>query len=385
MKKFLGPITLMLALVCILAACNKAHVHTEVVDEAVAPTATETGLTEGKHCSVCQEILVKQEVVPALGTQGLAYKVNDDGKTCTITGRGTNTDKSIYISDTIDGYTVTGIADYAFGGCDELTNVIIGNSVITIGESAFEICGDLTSVTIGKSVTTIGEDAFCDCWSLKSFIVDKDNTTYKSQNGDLYSKDGTKLITYAVGKVNTTFKVPNSVTTIGKSAFERANLKIVTIPDSVTTIEERAFYDCAFLKSVTIPDSVTSIGDSAFYSCYSLTSVEIGDGVTSIGNSAFQSCYFLTSVEIGDGVESIGYEAFAWCDALTSITIPDGVTSIGDSAFEFCSSLTSVTFGGTIEQWNAIEKVSSWNYSTGSYTVYCTDGEIAEDETVTYY
>ena len=70
---------------------------------------------------------------------------------------------------------------------------------------------------------------------------------------------------------------------------------------------------------------------------------------------------------------------------MTDIAIGNSVTTIGSYALCDCSKLASVTFEGTIEQWNAIEKASHWNYNTGDYTIYCTDGEIAKDGTVTYY
>ena len=93
-----------------------------------------------------------------------------------------------------------------------------------------------------------------------------------------------------------------------------------------------------------------------------------------------------SSVIPADGsVTSIGYRAFSGCSGLTSIEIPNSVTSISSYAFEGCSSLTSIEFTGTIEQWNAISKDSSWNSSTGIYTIYCTDGTIAKNGKVTYY
>ena len=122
-----------------------------------------------------------------------------------------------------------------------------------------------------------------------------------------------------------------------------SNLKSITIPDSVTSIDWGAFSNCSSLTSVTIPDSVTSIEDGAFSGCSSLTSVTIPDSVTTIGGYAFSGCRSLTSVTIPDSVTTIEYDAFSGCSSLTSITIPNSVTKIGSSAFGGCSSLTSVT------------------------------------------
>ena len=115
-----------------------------------------------------------------------------------------------------------------------------------------------------------------------------------------------------------------------------------TIPDSVTTVGYQAFSGCSRLTSVTIPDSVTNIWKEAFYGCSGLTSVTIGNSVTSIGDYAFYDCSGLTSVTIGNSVTSIGNYVFEYCTSLTSVTIPASVTSIGGISFYYCSSLTSI-------------------------------------------
>ena len=119
----------------------------------------------------------------------------------------------------------------------------------------------------------------------------------------------------------------------------------MTIPNSVTSIEDWTFFRCSSLKSVTIPDNVTSIGDYAFAGC-GLRNVTIGNSVTSIDSYAFVGCSSLTSVTIPDSVTSIGYRAFEGCSSLTSVTIPDSVISIYNNAFRGCTSLKRITFGG---------------------------------------
>jgi hypothetical protein len=238
----------------------------------------------------------------------------------------------------------------------------------------------IKSVVIKSGVTSIGNGAFSYCTSLEKIEVDSNNKNYTSVDGVLFNKEKTTLIRYPEGKNNTTYEIPNGVTSIGDSAFPFCNsLTSVTIPNSVTSIGNSAFFGCDSLASVTIPDSVTSIGNEAFSSCDNLASVTIGNGVTSIGDGAFDFCSSLTSVTIPSGVTSIGRVAFASCTSLekievdsnnnnytsvdgvlfdkekttlvqypvgndrTTYEIPNGVTSIENKAFYSCDSLTSVT------------------------------------------
>ena len=257
-----------------------------------------------------------------------------------------------YIPASLKTVVITGgtsIASNAFFACSGLTSITIPNSVTSIASYAFSGCKSLTSITIPNSVTSIGYYAFCGCTGLTSVTI------------------------------------PNSVTSIAGEAFrDCTGLTSITIPNSVTSIGSSAFYGCTGLTSVTIPNSVTSIAGEAFRDCTGLTSITIPNSVTSIGSSAFYGCTGLTSVTIPNSVTSIGSSAFRDCTGLTSVIIGNGVTSIGSSAFYGCSELTNITFNGSVSQWNAISKGSYWNNSTGNYTIYCTDGTIAPDGTVTY-
>ena len=216
--------------------------------------------------------------------------------------------------------SVTSISNVAFWECSSLTSVTIPDSVTSIGEGTFAECSSLTSVTIPDSVTSIGEGAFTECTGLTSIVipegvkeikenpfpmcyslqgieVNEKNKYYLSENGILFDKDKKTIIAYPAGKSVESYEIPDSVTSIGNSAFWGcSSLTSITIPDSVTSISDGAFSGCSSLTSITIPDSVPSIGDRAFSGCTSLTSITIPKNVSSIGNYAFEDCDSLANV-----------------------------------------------------------------------------------------
>ena len=290
---------------------------------------------------------------------GIYYKFNANTKTAEVTFKGDYEDS--YYNEYTGAVVIPSEVTFTYGGEKY--------SVTSIGNYAFYNCPGLTSITIPNSVTRIGSFAFHNCSGLTSVIVESGNTKYDSRN-NCNAIIETASNTLVVGCKNTI--IPNSVTSIGSSAFYGCTgLTSITIPNSVTSIGSSAFYGCSGLTTVTIPNSVTSIGRGAFSDCSGLTSVTIGNSVTSIGGGAFESCSALTSITlysneivstsynsqnnfknifgeqvkdciIGDGVTSIGNYFFYNCSGLTSITIPNSVTRIGNYAFFKCSKLASI-------------------------------------------
>ena len=151
--------------------------HTEEILPAKEPTATATGLTEGKKCSVCGEILVAQEVIPArplTGTEGyLTFTLNEDGLGYTVTDCGLSAAGVVTVPATFSGLPVTAIGYCAFHNCDSLTEVVIPDSVTAMEGSAFWDCDKLTTVHIPDSVKTIGHHAFWYCDSLWAITIGK--------------------------------------------------------------------------------------------------------------------------------------------------------------------------------------------------------------------
>jgi hypothetical protein len=291
----------------------------------------------------------------------------------------------VTIPASINPWPVTGIAESAFAGCNNITKVSVPAGISYIEAFAFQGCSSLTNITIPDTVVSIAAYSFVGCPSLSTIAVDEHNPTFSSAGCVLFNKDRTVLIQSADG-TGGDYLIPNGITSIAQEAFVKCvglsnvafpeslrriddfafmgciNLTAANIPSGVTNVGAWAFAYCDSLTNLTIPNSVTTLGSSMVSGCTNLTSVVIPNGITSLAgvfnssglinvtipagvtnlSSAFAYCHNLTNVAIPQGVTEIGYQAFRCCSSLGNLIIPQGVTSIGQDAFDCCTSLTNI-------------------------------------------
>ncbi|MCD7777695.1 MAG: leucine-rich repeat protein [Clostridiales bacterium] len=301
---------------------------------------------------------------------------------------------SVYIPNGI-----TTINTSAFSGCTNLTEINIPDSIVSIGDKAFISCENLSEITITDNVMSISSSAFTGndlttvycyegsaaddsslypdgvlivhlngsksitasgtCGNDVTYIFDSDCILTISGTGDMTdytSKTSVPWDSY-LSEIRA-IVIEDGVTSIGNRAFYNCSkLNGITISDSVENIGDYAFYDCSRLSSIAIPNSVTSIGDYAFYDCSRLNSIEIPDSVTSIGDYVFYDCSRLNSVTLSDGIKNIGNEAFCDCENLKNIYIPATVESIGDEVFFNCFSLTDINVDEDNESYYSVDGI----------------------------
>ena len=349
------------------------------------------------------------------------------------------------LTDIIIPNSVTAIKTYAFKGCKSLTSITIPESVNTIEYQAFNGCSSLdtlnynavscadfntqvdnlpfynlnistinigervryiparfaysltklTSISISNSVSNIGENAFKGCGNVASITVESGNLKYDSRN-DCNAIIETANNTLLYGCNNTI--IPNSVTSIGNSAFVNCEgMKSITIPFSVTSIGDYAFQGCSALDTLYY-DAISCVdfNNTTYYSTpfYNLkiSTIIIGDDVQRIPAYFGKHLTYLTNVTIGNSLVSIGNGAFSesngltnlfisnldtWCnlgnpfsyvehiflngEEIKDLVIPNSVTSIDDCAFLGFTGLTSVTISNSVT-------------SIGSYAFYGCNG-----------
>ena len=288
------------------------------------------------------------EIVDSGTSNDMSWNLNGNG-VLTISGTGNMPDYSSTsqpwykykesIKQVKIGDGITGIGNYAFSGCTNLTSVTIPGNVTSIGKRAFGGCKALEELTIPEGVKKLGYEIIADTYIEKIKIPSTVITSGLESNSDRSALAGDGVLTEV--------EFAEGMTRIPAYVCENASsMEKVVIPSTVTSIGSSAFNGCGGLKGVSLPDGLAQVEDEAFNRCKSLASITVPKSVTSIGGGAFANCTSLKSAVIeANGKKlfetTIGYSAFNGCTNLISVTIPGNVTSIGDYAFSNCNSLVA--------------------------------------------
>lgn len=190
-----------------------------------------------------------------------------------------------------------------------------------------------------KPVTVIWANAFNGYTSLKSITIPESVT---SIGDDAF---------YDTAYYNNEENWENGVLYIGTHLI-RAKTSIngtYTIKDGTKCIANRAFYECENLTSITMPESVTTMGSGVFWKCKKLENVVLSSNLTSIESRTFYQCDSLLNIIIPDSVTLIGSSAFEYCKKLETVQMGNGVATIGSKAFCECNSLTSIEIPNSVE------------------------------------
>ena len=371
-----------------------------------------------------------------------------DGLTWTLTKNEDGTTYTLTISGTgeMEDYTVGGapwhVALGAAANRKQITEIVLPNGLTHIGNNAF-LQAAVTKVEIPNTVVSIGTNAFWKCNTIETtlpasvrelgatafygtFVVNVDaNNPYlcSEENGKvLYSKDKTTLYQvsqdcagdFTIPSTVTTINdfamngcanvtgelvIPDSVQTIGRSAFEGTGFTSLNLGNSVKEIGASAFYKCAAMTGdLVIPTSVTTIGANVFigtgfdgkldfqaqieefpaaiFQGLNFTSVSFSGSVKSIGDRAFENCKQLATVTFGQGLETVGQYAFYNSGLSGALTFPDSLKKIDTYAFAKCPHITEIT----LPEGNATIEYGAFTGDTGVQKIKIPLSEIQFDK-----
>ena len=376
--------------------------HTKVSTPVILPTTTQPGCSYDERCSVCGEIYVEGQIIPALdetlttgvwGDSSIIWVFDSSTGTLTLYGNGALDEYSaadqpswIDIKQVVINEGITEIGSYVFYGCTNIESVIFPQSIEKIKVGAFSDFCDVDTIyykgtetqwnhvkessnNTGLSLPTVyfeyGVTYSGSCGDDVTWLYDACLRILTiSGTGDMYdyASDEAKPWQGYRQKIKKVI-VNEGVTSIGTYAFSYLGATEIILPDSLTTISAYSFNQCYYLESLVIPENVTTIGNYAFFQC-GLTDINIPASVTIIGQKIFQLCtslkrinvdsynQYFSSDEYGvlfnkDKTQLIKYPANS--DEVNYI-IPEGVTEICEYAFAQCSHIESLTIPVSMEK-----------------------------------
>lgn len=268
----------------------------------------------------------------------LAYS-NINESSCMVTGIGSCTDVNIVIPEEYNEKKVTKINASAFKNNTKIESITISKNIEVIGESSFSGCKNLKKIIIySENLGSIELENFLQCANLEEYVVNKENNAYKSVDGILFSKDGTKLIRYPQGKKDEEY----------------------IIPDSVTEICTRGIDQNQYMKKLVVPESINTVGDYAVALFPKLETLVINAEKIN-GIAPFCEHYYLKTLEIGHNVKEMKGTSGIFRKCGQNLGSKDEVT---------------VTYAGSIAEWNAIPKDSNWRQNSKIKKIICNDGTI---------
>lgn len=232
-----------------------------------------------------------------------------------------------------------------------------------IENKAFADCTNLVQIVLPDGVVSVHPKAFSGCTALSAFEATEANERFSTQNGLLYTKDGTRLVLCPPAAAGTV-RIESAVTEISLDAFSASSgIEAFSVAGGNSAFTERngvlyskdmrTLFRCAPAREneVSVADGVTRIGKRAFDGCTKLRAVTLPESITELEELSFGSCKALTELTLPAQLTTIGKQAFFGCTALDSLAIPANVASIGSRAFYRCS-LESLSFANS----------SGWHY-----------------------
>lgn len=304
------------------------------------------------------------------------FTVAANGALVKLNDAGTGADTLVYYPMCHAGATftvpddVTVLMAGSIANNDSITAVDLNKTITTAG-GALSNLKNLTTLNVSASVTSL-DGITSGCPKISTYNIDEGNATYKSVDGIVFTKDGTKLVLYPAARPNTEYTIPEGTTTIPMNTFNNCPLEKLTVAASVTGLSEESFTNMPNLTELDFAtgSKLTSLGWQNIVSLHKLKRLVLPTGITKIYERGIWDCPALEEIVVPDGSQlqelaksslgaeslkhftfegstvltTIGDEVFKGKTKLESFTIPATVTSIGKSAFMGCTGLKTITF-----------------------------------------